>query len=98
MPCPRWDSNGILGLAIAGQCRKHAESGPVRRLYEAVRAGKCGQCPHSLFCPSTQATRNVQDDVPDDAANSKPGVGRAGILQKIRGRKAFIESPPFMIL
>ena len=49
MPCPRWDSNAIPGLVFAGIPRKHAESGPVRRLYGPVRGGKCGHCPHFFF-------------------------------------------------
>ena len=46
--CPRWDSNCLLGLAITGLPRKHAESGAVQVLYEAVRVEKRGHCPHPL--------------------------------------------------
>ena len=51
MPCPRWDSNAILGLVDTGKWRKHAESGPVRRLYGAVRGERCAHRAHFLICP-----------------------------------------------
>lgn len=67
MPCPRWDSNGIPRLGNAGKRRKHAESGAARRVYEAVRGGKCGHCPHffaSIGRPSGHGTLSHTLDVP----------------------------------
>ena len=60
--CPKWDSNRAPGVADTGLLRKHAESGPVRPMYDPIRGPRCGHCPHPRFClpkafPRTAAPR-----------------------------------------
>jgi hypothetical protein len=45
--CPRWYSNCIPTLANIGLPRKHAESGPIRPMYDPVPSPKRAQCAHT---------------------------------------------------
>ena len=39
--------------------RKHAESGPIRPMYDPVRDPKCGQCPHTNFIAERALGQNT---------------------------------------
>jgi hypothetical protein len=56
--CPRWDSNRVPALAYPPLLRKHAESEPVRPMYDPIRGPNCAHCAHALWPILTGLTRH----------------------------------------
>jgi hypothetical protein len=94
--CPRWDSKAIPGLVNAGKSGRHAESGPDRWQFGAIRSEQCAQCAH-LFLPV-----NEPDPAPSRRLGQTPLCHAARQTRPVNwkpqstlGQKQLIAGSPF---